>query len=932
MSPNTRSFIHKALHVILLLSLSLFSAGNFSSAQAQGGAFLFTEVNALHSMDAPVPPLGAVRSRSVGINFDALSGPQGDVGSQSLKGNTIQMNLFEDAVYDVVVDSVEASASGGTAWNGHIDGVFPSYAYMVYTDDVFAAHVASPEGVYEVQYAAGDVYTVSQLDHSLYPDDIVLEPILPKEALPSVEPDVSVQAITYIDVMVVYTSQAVTAVGGVSAMNARVDLAVQEANQSYSNSNVNQRINLVYKGEIAYNEGTNPDFSATLNRLTGKADGHMDNVHALRDAYQADLVSLFIEGTQYCGIAWMMNSVSASFESSAFSVVAQSCATGYYSFAHEMGHNMGARHDTYVDSNNTPYPYSHGFTYPAGRWRSIMAYNNACLAVQQDCTRLQYWSNPALNYGGVAMGNASSADNHTSLNNTAATVAAFRAGAAAGFNKSSPSDGATGQPVTNLGLSWSVSAGATRYEVCYDTSDNDTCNSSWQNKGNVTSTTITGLSNDTTYYWQVRAVNAGGTTYANNSSWYSFTTATLPPGSTEAEVVIGTIQQGTYSLESGQSVHESYTGVNDGPVKIASTNVLPLIAAERLIYKVAGLPTSFTELMALPDKLLDKIYWLPWYNNGRDLDTQLRFANVSPEIARVEVFIGDLTVPRATYTLQPGESTRENFPGVNDGPVKIVSNQDIVAAERLIYKAGGINTSFSEMMALPHTQLDTTYWLPWYNNGRDLDTQLRFANVSAAVAHVEVFIGDLDVPVGTYTLQPGESTRQSFGEINDGPVKIVSDQKIVAAERLIYKVNNANTSFAEMMALPQKQLDTTYWLPWYNNSGDLDTQLRIANVTALDATVTVTIGGVEMDPIDLPAGASTRVSFPSMNDGPVEIVSDHGAASIVAAERLIYKVSNINTSFSEMMALPASQLDTLYWLPWYNNGRDLDTQLRFGVP
>jgi hypothetical protein len=46
---------------------------------------------------------------------------------------------------------------------------------------------------------------------------------------------------------------------------------------------------------------------------------------------------------------------------------------------------------------------------------------------------------------------------------------------------------------------------------------------------------------------------------------------------------------------------------------------------------------------------------------------------------------------------------------------------------------------------------------------------------------------------------------------------------------------------------------------------------------------------------------------------------------------LIYKVNNSATSFSEMMALPASQLDTTYWLPWYNN-LDLDTQLRFGVP
>jgi hypothetical protein len=32
-----------------------------------------------------------------------------------------------------------------------------------------------------------------------------------------------------------------------------------------------------------------------------------------------------------------------------------------------------------------------------------------------------------------------------------------------------------------------------------------------------------------------------------------------------------------------------------------------------------------------------------------------------------------------------------------------------------------------------------------------------------------------------------------------------------------------------------------------------------------------------------------------------------------------------------MMALPDSQLDAIYWLPWYNNA-DLDTQLRFGVP
>ena len=47
------------------------------------------------------------------------------------------------------------------------------------------------------------------------------------------------------------------------------------------------------------------------------------------------------------------------------------------------------------------------------------------------------------------------------------------------------------------------------------------------------------------------------------------------------------------------------------------------------------------------------------------------------------------------------------------------------------------------------------------------------------------------------------------------------------------------------MALPNRQLDNTYWLPWYNNV-DLDTQLRFGNVSGTPATVHVWIGGQEM--------------------------------------------------------------------------------------
>jgi hypothetical protein len=393
----------------------------------------------------------------------------------------------------------------------------------------------------------------------------------------------------------------------------------------------------------------------------------------------------------------------------------------------------------------------------------------------------------------------------------------------------------------------------------------------------------------------------------------------LRVGCTDLYVSIGGMDPWRFGLPSPSSTRASAPGVNGGPVKLTSTNAVPVLGAERVIYKVNGINTSYTEMMGLPGDQLDTIYWLPWYNNV-DLDTQLRIANVSSFQATVTVTIGG--VPQPSFNLGAGVSTRVSYP-VNNGPVKIVSTQNIVATERVIYKVNNVNTSFTEMTALPNQQLDNTYWLPWYNNV-DLDTQLRIANVSGSQATITVTIGG--VPQPSFNLAAGASTRLSYA-LNNGPVKIQSTQDIVAAERVIYNVNNVNTSFTEMMALPNQQLDNTYWLPWYNNV-DLDTQLRIANVSGSSATVTVTIGGVPRPSFNLATGASTRLSFASINNGPVKIVSTQ---NIVVAERVIYKVNTVNTSFSEMMGLPNSRLDTTYWFPWYNNV-DLDTQLRFGVP
>jgi uncharacterized protein YcfL len=299
--------------------------------------------------------------------------------------------------------------------------------------------------------------------------------------------------------------------------------------------------------------------------------------------------------------------------------------------------------------------------------------------------------------------------------------------------------------------------------------------------------------------------------------------ANVSDTTTSVSVSIGGVpmEGSPFILEPDKITRVSFAGIDDGPVRIESD--VPIIAAERVIYNVKGIQTSFSEMVAFPSSQLDTTYWLPWYNN-LGLDSQLRLANVSNAAATVHVFIAGEEAERSPFTLQPGESTRQSFAGIDDGPVRIESDVPIVAAERVIYRVNGSFTSYTEMMALPDGQLDTTFWFPWYNN-LGLDSQLRFANVSNAVATVHIFIRGEEVDGSPVTLQVGEGFRRSFPGIDDGPVKVESDVPIVASQRVVYKVNGAFTSFTEMMGLPESQLDTTYWFPWYNNTG-LDAQLR----------------------------------------------------------------------------------------------------------
>ena len=390
--------------------------------------------------------------------------------------------------------------------------------------------------------------------------------------------------------------------------------------------------------------------------------------------------------------------------------------------------------------------------------------------------------------------------------------------------------------------------------------------------------------------------------------------------------------QDQYILAYQSSTRQSYAGKDNGPVRIQSMNGAPIVASERVAYNNGSAWTSHSELMGLPISKLSTSYTFPFYNNV-ELNSQLRFGNVGTLPTTVTVIVAGQ--PRGSYTLQPNESRRVSYGGLNAGPVVIRSNgQLIIASLRVAYTPdGGVTwTSFSEMMGLPSGQLTNSYVFPWYNNS-SLNSQLRFGNVGTIPTTVSVTIGGQ--PKGNFILQPNESRRVSYAGLDLGPVKVTSSGNvpIIASMRVAYSPNGGVTwtDFSEMMGLPTASLGTHYSFPIYNNV-DLNSQMRFGNVGTVDTTVTVTINGVLKGSYVLGPNQSRRVSYNGMNSGPV-VVQSSGGVPIVASERVAYTPNGgaTWTSFSEMMGLPQAQLSTTYLFPWYNN-IDLDTQLRFGVP
>jgi hypothetical protein len=218
--------------------------------------------------------------------------------------------------------------------------------------------------------------------------------------------------VEYIDILVPYTLRTLCVMNDASSdtdctptakrrqkVENRIALAIEEVNGALLASGIVGRVRLaqaflVTDTPLRWDEQS-LTYQQVLVASTTKGDGLMEEIHSKRNEYGADVVILWVDHPASCGLAYSGRPVAAQW---AFAVVNWKCATGYYSFAHEFAHLLGALHDRVVQScpvvGCCDIKYgcdNYGYMDVEYRYRSILSYD---CPTTGGCPRVQMFSTP----------------------------------------------------------------------------------------------------------------------------------------------------------------------------------------------------------------------------------------------------------------------------------------------------------------------------------------------------------------------------------------------------------------------------------------------------------------------------------------------------------------------------------------------------------
>ncbi|MCP3962331.1 MAG: DUF11 domain-containing protein [bacterium] len=427
----------------ILLSLLLFS----QSLQAQDARELFSPADEAVRLGAYQTSKGrAPGGTLIEIDFNLLHAAP----------SALSFTLPAGESYVIYKEGSPKQRESSTWWGKTRSGDLALFASR---NGLLRGVIFSERGVYRIEPRSGYHFLVEVDSTRPFTCGVSNQPrdYTPKTHQPSCnDPDWYnvAEAPTVIDLLVLYTPEALGETDGVEDMELFIDTMILESNAIFQANNIAIEFNVAHaRVTDSLVDGAHLLYQDSGDSETDKLWLSTDPLVAqLRDEHSADLVSLLVEDLEWqglaivCGRANVMeqSTTGPSFAANAFQVTRFACAADGLTFIHEHGHNMGLQHDFDPTSQTDPdSAYSStreeaSFCFSFGHFetgllhtgfRTIMSTTNECDLLFSWCPLEPYFSNPdgADPDSGAALGVRDKADNRQTLELTAPIVANFRA-------------------------------------------------------------------------------------------------------------------------------------------------------------------------------------------------------------------------------------------------------------------------------------------------------------------------------------------------------------------------------------------------------------------------------------------------------------------------------------------------------------------------